>query len=193
MDSSSATDLSKCDKSSRAANNHRKQCDEGRRDGSQLCFCLFFFLKEAEETHSDPVSFGGGEILPYLVLYWWTNGGRKKIIHFSVKIPVKIKLGNPLSPNNFTLADKRLNSLKQVSQKYQRACFLRSWNNPLSPTQFQISRPNTRYAIFERREGGETHSGSLWGINRVYIEPWEAINGVIWGLSPPLQFVFCIK
>lgn len=46
-----------------------------------------------------------------------------KIIHFPVKIPVKIKLSNPLSPNNFTLSDKRLNSLKQVSQKYQRAHF----------------------------------------------------------------------
>lgn len=72
-----------------------------------------------------------------------------KIIHFTMKIPVKIKLPNPLSPNNFTLSDKRLNSLKQVSQKYQRAPFPQSWNNPLSPTQFQISGSDTRYAIFE--------------------------------------------
>lgn len=33
-----------------------------------------------------------------------------------MKIPVKIKLRNPLSPNNITLTDKRLNSLKQVTQ-----------------------------------------------------------------------------
>lgn len=33
-----------------------------------------------------------------------------------MKIPVKIKLHNPLSLNNFTITDKRLYSVKQVTQ-----------------------------------------------------------------------------
>ncbi len=40
----------------------------------------------------------------------------RKIIYFPMKIPVKIKLHNPLSLNNFTITDKRLHSVKQVTQ-----------------------------------------------------------------------------
>jgi len=40
----------------------------------------------------------------------------KKDIYFTLKIPVKIKLHNPFSLNNFTITDKRLCSVKQVTQ-----------------------------------------------------------------------------
>lgn len=40
-----------------------------------------------------------------------------------MKIPVKIKLHNPLSLNNFTITDKRLNSVKQVTQNIREGGF----------------------------------------------------------------------
>lgn len=43
-----------------------------------------------------------------------------------MKIPVKIKLYNPLSLNNFTITDKRLYAVKQVTQNIIERGFLRS-------------------------------------------------------------------
>ena len=78
-----------------------------------------------------------------------------------MKIPVKIKLHNPLSLNNFAITDERLYSVKQVTQKYHWK-FLRPQTNPLYPTQFPILLFNSQcvksgYAVFK----GEN---SLWDV-----------------------------
>ena len=47
----------------------------------------------------------------------------RKMIYFTVKIRVKIKLHNPLSLNNFTITNKRLYSVEQVTQNMRERGF----------------------------------------------------------------------
>lgn len=126
-----------------------------------------------------PVSSGGGKSFP---TSFYIDEGRK-IIYFTLKIPVKIKLHNPLSLNNFTITDKRLYSVKQVTKNITEHGFSEVRIILYTQLNFKYRCLVLNMQYLNIFEGGNVRS--LWSIHSLNIELQKARNCIrtIRGLS----------